>query len=190
MMQPQPSDTDSLNLIVENQGPLNLSVYVGNEDAMNNVNFVLVENEINGILNCAAELRFDNETCSEYFKVGFWDGYGNNTTTLASGVYALDQLLSVRHWPWVGYVPKNVLVNCHSGHSRSVTVMSMYLCQKHPDIWTWDTALAHVMKMRKWDHPPTDGMRKLAGLLLEELLNTYGSDATLFTILKPVISVK
>lgn len=188
MMQQQPPDTDSLNLIVKNQGPLNLSVYVGNEEAMNNVNFVLVENEINAILNCAAELRFNNETCSEYFKVGFWDGYGNNTTTLAAAVYSLEQLLSIRHWPWVGYTPKNVLVNCHSGHSRSVTVMSMYLCQKHPNTWDWDSALAHVMEARKWPHPPTDGMRALAKLLLEEISNKYGSGATLFTILEPEIS--
>lgn len=190
MMQQQPPDTDSLNLIVENQGPLNLSVFVGNEDAMNNVNFVLVENEINGILNCAAELRFDNETCSEYFKVGFWDGYGNNTTTLVSAVYALEQLLSLRHWPWVGYTPKNVLVNCHSGHSRSVTVMSMYLCQKHPETWDWDEALAFVMKQRRYDQPPTAGMRELAHLLLDQIRNGYGSGATLFTILPPVISAR
>lgn len=187
MQQPKP-DTDSLNLIVENEGGLNLSVFVGNDDALNNVNFVLVENEINGIINCAAELRFDNETCSEYFKLGLWDGYGNNTTTLASAVYTLDQLLSDRHWPWVGYTPRNVLVNCHSGHSRSVTAMAMYLCQKHPDKYSWELALAFVMKKRKWPEPPTPGMQELARLLLEQIHNVHGENATLFTIMNPIES--
>jgi protein-tyrosine phosphatase len=187
MIRPKPN-TDSLNLIVENEGPLNLSVFVGNDDAMNNVNFVLVENEINGILNCAAELRFDNETCAEYFKVGFWDGYGNNTSTLAAAVYVVDQLLTKRHWPWVGYVPRNVLVNCHSGHSRSVVVMSMYLCQKHPETYDWDSALALVMRKRKYPEPPTDGMRELARLLLDAIHQAHGEKATLFSILPPLES--
>lgn len=179
---------DSLNLIVENEGELKLSVFVGDMDAMNNVNFVLVENEINGIVNCAAELHYRDDCCMEYFKIGFWDGYGNNTTTLASAVYAIDQLLSPRHWPWVGFTPRNVLVNCHTGHSRSVTVMSMYLCQKHPHEYTWDKALQLVMSKRRTNHFPTDGMLQLAADLLQEIETRHGKGATLFTILPPVIS--
>lgn len=182
------SSSDSLDLIIDKEGPLGLSVYVGNEDAMNNVGFVLVENEINSIVNCAAEINLTSCCCAEYFKVGFWDGFGNNTTTLASAVYALDQLLSPRHWPWVGYCPRNVLVNCHTGHSRSVVVMAMYLCQKHPQKYSWQTALAHVMRCRKITEPPTAGMRQLGTKLLNELTQQHGADATLFSVIKPEIS--
>merc|ERR1711916_61549 len=89
----------------------------------------------------------------QYAKVGLVDGDGNPPGSLAAAVLALSTFLNPRE----GLDDKDkttfpqpvnaVLLHCHSGQSRSVTVAALYLTLSgaYP---TYKTALAHVKAAR------------------------------------------
>jgi hypothetical protein len=94
--------------------------------------------------------------------VGLVDGEGNEMSSLASAVYLLDQLLTPRilekkdntTFPPV----HNVLVHCHEGLSRSVTVTALYLYYRYsnlPPFRTFTDSLEFVKERRGVGGHPT-----------------------------------
>lgn len=73
-------------------------------------------------------------------KVGLLDGPGNDPLTFASAVILLHSL--VRRG-------KRVLVHCHEGKSRSVMVVSAWICAR--GLGSLDEVLEVVMKLRSVD---------------------------------------
>ena len=185
-----PDTLDPISLIMEDVGELGVSLYVGNHLAMNNAAGALLGNDITAVVNCTLEIHIDSPILGiEYMTVGFYDGFGNQTTELAAAVYTLNQMLSTRPpaYQWDNYTAKNVLVACNKGHSRSVSVTSFYLCQKYPKRFSYDSAVEFVSGKRNYPEGPTEGMRKLAADLLGQIAK-YGPHATLFSILPPLTS--
>eukprot|EP00300_Choanocystis_sp_HF-7_P037120 c53122_g1_i1.p1 GENE.c53122_g1_i1~~c53122_g1_i1.p1 ORF type:complete len:296 (-),score=52.47 c53122_g1_i1:38-925(-) len=151
------------------------SIYIGNQHAAADLPLLQSLN-ISAILNVAWDLdiRYDQQyyvdynpdpsnahLILQYTKVGLVDGEGNAQATLAAAVFALDQLLS----PRTGLAPsdaskypqpvRGVLLHCHSGTSRSVTVGALYLFYKHPEMFdTYSDALLYVKTKR---HVQADG---------------------------------
>jgi len=142
-------------------------LYVGDQYAAGDIDDLIKLYNISAILNVAwdldirypeqeyiGEIADDNEhTIIQYAKVGLVDASGNSLSTLAAAVLTLDQFFQprallqkdVNTYPPV----KNVLVHCHSGQSRSVTVASLYIYFKHRDEYTTYTeALNFVKKQR------------------------------------------
>lgn len=185
-----PDTLSPISLIMEDVGELCVSLYVGNHLAMNNYAGTLLGNDITAVVNCTLEIQIDRPILGiEYMTVGFYDGFGDQTTELAAAVYTLNQMLSKRPpaYQWDNYTAKNVLVACNKGHSRSVSVTSFYLCQKYPERFTYDSAVEFVSGRRGYPEGPTEGMRQLAHDLLAQIAQ-YGPNATLFTILPPLTS--
>jgi len=126
-------------------------IYVGNQYAAGDIDNLIRLYNISAILNVAWDLDIrypeedyfgditdNNEHIKiQYTKVGLVDAAGNKMSTLASAVLALDQFKTPRTlmpkdektYPTV----QNILVHCHSGQSRSVTVASLYIFYKHRD---------------------------------------------------------
>ena len=138
-------------------------IYVGDQHAAGDM-YELQQYNISAILNVAWDLdirypRFnytgsiedDNEHLNmQYNKVGLVDGTGNQPGMLISAMLALHQFLTPRsleekdQGTYLQPV-QNVLVHCHSGHSRSVTIAALYLYYTNPSIFTsYEQALLFV----------------------------------------------
>lgn len=75
--------------------------------------------EVDAVLNVAKDLRPTRGWPDvEYVHIGLVDGPGNPLSAYCAAVLSLASLLGVG---------KHVLVNCHEGRSRSVSVAVMYL---------------------------------------------------------------
>mmetsp|Transcript_21872 Transcript_21872/g.36212 ORF Transcript_21872/g.36212 Transcript_21872/m.36212 type:complete len:206 (-) Transcript_21872:86-703(-) len=142
------------------------NIYVGDQHAAVDIPMLLSHN-ITAILNCAWDLdiRYDasdyvgnmadaNENLViQYAKVGLIDGSGNQNGTFFAGVYYLHQYFSpevLEPKDQNTFKPvQNVLVHCHSGRSRSVTITALYLYYQYPEQFkSYDTALAFVKAQR------------------------------------------
>lgn len=143
-------------------------IYVGDQYAAANLYELQHTYNISAILNVAwdLDLRYslenytgsiedDNEHLNlQYSKVGLVDGTGNIPAMLISAMITLHQFLTPRNleskdqntYP---QPVQNVLVHCHSGHSRSVTVAALYLYYTQPDIFrNYEEALLFVKSKR------------------------------------------
>lgn len=123
-----------------------MGIFVGDQYAASALPALLALN-ITGILNVAWDLdiryeagdyvgdssSFNERLEMEFAKVGLIDGKGNRFSTIAAAVLFLHQM---RTQNITGMLPKdqntfppilNILVHCHSGQSRSVTVAALYL---------------------------------------------------------------
>lgn len=160
-------DSDHMNYIMNR-------IYVGDQHAAGNL-YELQTYNISAILNVAWDLDirypFENYTGSieddnehlnmQYNKVGLVDGTGNQPATLVSAMLMLSQLLTPRELEEKdkGTYPQpvqNVLVHCHSGHSRSVTVAALYLYYTNPDTFrNYEEALLFVKSKRGVLKDPT-----------------------------------
>lgn len=143
-------------------------IYIGNQHAAANP-ALLASLNITAVLNVAWDLdiRYDesqyvdtqpdpsNERLIfQYAKVGLVDGDGNSQAVMAAALYTLQQFLS----PRVKLSPdeaakypepvQNVLVHCHSGTSRSVTVGALYLFFATDMFDSYADALAFVKEKR------------------------------------------
>jgi len=143
-------------------------IYVGDQYAAGDIDDLIKLYNISAILNVAWDLDIrypeqeyegsfedDNEhIIIQYAKVGLVDATGNSLSTLASAVFALDQffqprVLQPKDQPTYPQPVSNVLVHCHSGQSRSVTVASLYIYFKyHEDYPTYQDALLFVKRQR------------------------------------------
>ncbi len=96
-------------------------------------------NGINAILNCAFDLsdRFGWDQGIVLSHCGLIDGPGNPVPAYYSAVFGLANLIKQG---------KTILVHCHVGESRSVSIVMMYLntIERHD----WDYWRAHINKIR------------------------------------------
>jgi len=114
-------------------------------------------------------------------KVGLVDGNENDIETLLAAVYEADQLLNFPS-PEVQkadgmvnfYAQGNLVIHCHDGGSRSVTVAALYLYYKF--FIQTETTFQEVYKSiiclrwnRTMNHHPTQGICENA----YQVLNTY-----------------
>lgn len=132
-------------------------IAVGNQRSLDRP--LLKQLGITGVLNVAISLNPDPmvfKSTIEYQKVGLNDSMNNKPETLRAAILMVDQLLD-RH--------EKILVNCQAGHSRSVSVVAMYLHLYEG--WNWDTALNHT-KITRRSGGPVKGMRQLAELFLSQ----------------------
>jgi len=143
-------------------------IYVGDQYAAGDIDELIDLHNISAILDVAWDLDIrypeqeyigdisdDNEHIKiQYAKVGLVDASGNSLSTLAAAVLALDQFFAPRMLAHkdVNTFPQpvqHVLVHCHSGQSRSVTVASLYIYFKYrQDYPTYEDALHFVKKQR------------------------------------------
>ncbi len=140
---PHPSHAGRTSL---NMDAVGLGLFVGDQHAAGALPS-LREQNISGILNVAWDLdirydaadyvgdveSFDERLEIEFAKVGLVDGLSNLPATVAAAVLFLHQM---RTQNMSAMLPKdqntfppirNILVHCHSGQSRSVTVAALYL---------------------------------------------------------------
>ena len=129
-------------------------VFLGHsQDAINKE--LLDKNGITVCLNCAIDL--DYECDRQYFKVGLTDGVNNTIETLGEAVETLEKLV------WAG---EKVLVHCHSGMSRSVTVIAAQLAMtEYRSIYQ---ALHEIAKIKEQIYPHA-GLILLARELVEDI---------------------
>lgn len=93
------------------------NIFLGHsQDAKNTEE--LDRNGITVCLNCARDLKYKCDR--QYNKVGLMDGANNAPIVLEAAVRVLDLYIKAGH---------KVLVHCHSGISRSVTVIATWLAQ-------------------------------------------------------------
>lgn len=115
---------------------------------------LLVANgKVKGVLNCALDLDIDAKTLIPpdadplqnpvYMKVGLLDGPGNSTYALISAALAIRQMVDLKASP--------VLVHCHSGSSRSVAVLALYLAWQRK--WTIGKAVGLIKSKRSLAAP-------------------------------------
>lgn len=144
------------------------NLYIGNSFAA--ANFTLLQQyNISALLNVAWDLDleypprdFNNpkpyypdntELILQYHKAGLVDGTGNTNFSMAAALYLLKQLFTPR-----ALEPKdqttfpnpvrNVLLHCHSGLSRSITVGSLYLFYTTNKFATFNESLSFVQEQR------------------------------------------
>jgi len=164
-------------------------IFVGDHDSASDIPS-LVTNNITAVLNVAWDLDilytdkdyrgdvYDNNghLRIQYSKVGLVDGTGNRLSTLASAVFVLAQFRTARvllKKDADAFDPSsvsNVLVHCHSGQSRSVTTVSLYIFYKHREQFpAYSDALDFVKSKRNLDNPeiPDPNITSLALLLAE-----------------------
>ena len=88
-----------------------------------------------------------------YYKLGLIDGEGSPDTMMLGAYYILDgalrQTMPKREtYPFAD--GGNVLVNCRSGRSRSVSLVALFLHKQQPDLYpTIDDALAVIRTKRE-----------------------------------------
>eukprot|EP00026_Physarum_polycephalum_P013853 Phypoly_transcript_14305.p1 GENE.Phypoly_transcript_14305~~Phypoly_transcript_14305.p1 ORF type:complete len:253 (+),score=22.32 Phypoly_transcript_14305:1-759(+) len=166
-------------------------IYVGNQYAAGDVDELIRLYNISAILNVAWDLDIrypepeyvgdisdNNEHLKiQYVKVGLVDAKGNKMSTLAAAVLALDQLkthreLLAKDAKTYTAQAQNVLVHCHSGQSRSVTIATLYLFFKHRDRFpTYEDALKFVKKQRNLTENKDVPREEITELALK--LSTY-----------------
>ncbi len=97
---------------------------------------------------------------NQHHKVGLVDGTGNLPSTLASAVLMVYQLATAREYlcpkDQNTYPPvENILVHCHEGDSRSVTVAALYLSiidnKNYPSV---QDAVTAILKKRNLTQAP------------------------------------
>ena len=169
-------------------------IWVGNQVAAADLSALAAAN-ITGVLNVAWDLDIeypsseyigdvstDNEHLRlEYNKVGLVDGEGNTLFQLAAAVFQLRQLVSKRTLEakdadTFPNPPSAVLLHCHSGMSRSVTVMALYLHFTEPGKWaSYDDTLKFVMDQRGSTTLPAAALVTAANALVHiDIFSPYG----------------
>ncbi len=94
-------------------------IWIGNSRDARNAE-LLRKNGIKAILNCAVDLAYEMPSEFVQAKVGMVDGPGNPTRSFYIAVQVLSMLKDIGP----------VLVHCHEGRSRSVSVVAAYLTDK------------------------------------------------------------
>lgn len=158
----------AISLITEGLSPHNSALYIGGLDGARDLG-LLKAHGISIVVNCAINLDVnfvrnpsmpeEGEFCASgysdirYYKLGMIDGGGSPDTMMLGGYYilhgALNQQLPKREtYPFKD--GGNVLVNCRSGRSRSVSLVGLFLHKQQPDRFpTLDAAIAHIRDKRE-----------------------------------------
>ncbi len=157
----------SISAISEGLKPHNSTLYIGGLEGARDFG-LLKRHGISIVVNCAVNLDInvvrdpvnaqDGDLSAtgyspiRYYKLGMIDGGGSPDTMMLGGYYilhgALHQTLPKREtYPFED--GGNVLVNCRSGRSRSVSLVGLYLHKQQPDLFpTLDAAIAHIREKR------------------------------------------
>ncbi len=156
----------AISLIAEGLGPHNASLYIGGSEGARDLG-LLRRHGITTVVNCAVnldinlvpaaaqdgDLRATGYGDIRYYKLGLIDGEGSPDTMMLGAYYILDGALRQR-------MPKretypfpdggNVLVNCRSGRSRSVSLVALFLHKQQPHLYpTLDDAVAVIRERRE-----------------------------------------
>lgn len=157
-----------ISLIARGLGPHGADLYIGGREGASNLE-LLKRHGITIVVNCAVNLDINlvgapDEPASpdlygsgyadiRYYKVGLIDGDGSPDSMMLGAYYILDgalrQTMPKRHtYPFRD--GGNVLVNCRSGRSRSVSLVALFLHKQQPHLFpTLDTAVAHIREHRE-----------------------------------------
>uniref|UniRef100_UPI003101AB88 dual specificity protein phosphatase family protein n=1 Tax=Neorhizobium sp. EC2-8 TaxID=3129230 RepID=UPI003101AB88 len=160
-----------ISLIGRELGPHKADLYIGGREGASNPE-LLKRHGITTVVNCAVNLdinlvRTPDEAASEglygsgyadirYYKVGLIDGEGSPDSMMLGAYYILDgalrQTMPKRHtYPFAD--GGNILVNCRSGRSRSVSLVALLLHKQQPHLYpTLDAAVSHIREHREL-HP-------------------------------------
>ncbi|MEA1844147.1 protein phosphatase [Rhizobium rhizogenes] len=156
----------AISLIAEGLGPRNVALYIGGSDGASDLG-LLHRHGINTVVNCAVNLDInlvqasaeDGDRCAvgygdiRYYKLGLIDGEGSPDTMMLGAYYILDGALR-QTMPKRETYPfpdgGNVLVNCRSGRSRSVSLVALFLHKQQPHLYpNLDDALAVIRTKRE-----------------------------------------
>ena len=158
----------AISLITQALAPHASSLYIGGLEGARDL-ALLKKHGITIVVNCAINLDInfvrkptlseDGTLCASgysdirYYKLGMIDGGGSPDTMMLGGYYilqgALNQTLPKRStYPFED--GGNVLVNCRSGRSRSVSLVGLFLHKQQPHLFpTLDAAIAHIRDKRE-----------------------------------------
>jgi len=156
----------AISLIAEGLGPHNAALYIGGSDGASDLG-LLGRHGITTVVNCAVNLDINlvQATAEEgdrravgygdirYYKLGLIAGEGSPDTMMLGAYYILDGALR-QTMPKRETYPfpdgGNVLVNCRSGRSRSVSLVALFLHKQQPHLYpTLDDALAVIRTKRE-----------------------------------------
>ena len=156
----------AISLIGEGLGPHGAALYIGGSDGARDLG-LLRQHGITTVVNCAVNLdiNFVPAAASEgdlrptgygdvrYYKLGLIDGEGSPDTMMLGAYYILDGALR-QTMPKRETYPfpdgGNVLVNCRSGRSRSVSLVALFLHKQQPHLYpTLDHAVAVIREKRE-----------------------------------------
>lgn len=156
----------AISLIAEGLGPRHVALYIGGSDGASDLG-LLRRHGITTIVNCAVNLDINLVQAAaeegdrravgygdiRYYKLGLIDGEGSPDTMMLGAYYILDGALR-QTMPKRETYPfpdgGNVLVNCRSGRSRSVSLVALFLHKQQPDLYpTLDDALSVIRKKRE-----------------------------------------
>ncbi|KQV41763.1 MULTISPECIES: dual specificity protein phosphatase [unclassified Rhizobium] len=155
----------AISLIAEGLGPHQSAIYIGGSDGACDIE-LLRRHGITTVVNCAVnldinlvpdaagegDLRASGYGDIRYYKLGLIDGEGSPDTMMLGAYYILDgalrQTMPKREtYPFAD--GGNVLVNCRSGRSRSVSLVALFLHKQQPHLYpTLDDALAVIREKR------------------------------------------
>ena len=156
----------AISRVAEGLGPHHVALYIGGSAGASDMD-LMREHQITTVVNCAVNLDI-NYVQSEapaasvrpsgygdirYYKIGLIDGEGSPDTMMLGAYFILDGALR-QSMPKRQTYPfpdgGNVLVNCRSGRSRSVSLGALFLHKQQPHLYpTLDDALAHVREKRE-----------------------------------------
>ncbi|MBB3447022.1 dual specificity protein phosphatase [Rhizobium sp. BK379] len=156
----------AISLIAEGLGPFGATLFIGGGSGASNIG-LLREHQITTVVNCAVNLDINYVTADEetldirasgygdirYYKVGLIDGEGSPDTMMLGAYYILDGALR-QTMPKRETYPfpdgGNILVNCRSGRSRSVSLVALFLHKQQPHLYpSIDAALAVIRERRE-----------------------------------------
>jgi hypothetical protein len=159
----------TISLIAEGLGPFRAALFIGGGGGASNIG-LLRQHQITTVVNCAVNLdinyvKADEEAADirpsgygdiRYYKVGLIDGEGSPDTMMLGAYYILDGALR-QTMPKRETYPfpdgGNILVNCRSGRSRSVSLVALFLHKQQPHLYpSMDAALA-IIRERRELHP-------------------------------------
>lgn len=156
----------AISLIAEGLGPFGVALFIGGGAGASDVG-LLRRHQITTVVNCAVNLDINyveaDETITDvrasgygdmrYYKVGLIDGEGSPDTMMLGAYYILDGALRQtmpRRQTYPFPDGGNVLVNCRSGRSRSVSLVALFLHKQQPHLYpTLDDALAVIRERRE-----------------------------------------
>ncbi|MBB4440079.1 MULTISPECIES: dual specificity protein phosphatase family protein [Rhizobium] len=156
----------AISLIAEGLGPFGAALFIGGSAGASDI-ALLRRHQITTVVNCAVNLdinyvQTDLGTADllasgfgdiRYYKVGLIDGEGSPDTMMLGAYYILDGALR-QTMPKRKTYPfpdgGNVLVNCRSGRSRSVSLVALFLHKQQPHLYpSLDDALAVIRERRE-----------------------------------------
>lgn len=156
----------AISRIAEGLGPHSATLYIGGSSGASDMG-LLRAHGITTVVNCAVNLDINlvPDLASEgdvlatgyggirYYKLGLIDGEGSPDTMMLGAYYILDGALR-QTMPKRDTYPfpdgGNVLINCRSGRSRSVSLVALFLHKQQAKRFpTLDDAVAHIRTMRE-----------------------------------------